>query len=226
MTIAKRINTIQQHIQQYEAASHRKPGAVHLLAVTKGQSSQMIKTAIAAGLYDFGESYLQEALPKIHDLATHPLCWHFIGPIQSNKTKGIALKFSWAHSVCRRKIAQQLNDARPTFMRPLNVCIQVNLDDEETKSGISPHLVAELAAYIIQLPHLQLRGLMCIPEQHVDEQQQSLTYLRLADLLHGLNMQFNLAMDTLSMGMSNDLHAAIRAGSTMVRVGRGIFEER
>ena len=226
MNIIERINTIKHLIRQEELSCHRQEGNVKLLAVSKGHSCSEIKQAFAAGLRDFGESYLQEAQPKIQALAALPLCWHFIGPIQSNKTHSIASHFSWVHSVSRHKIAQQLNDARTTSLSRLNVCLQLNFDEEETKAGISSAEAIELASYILQLPHLHLRGLMVIPKQQTDEHQQYLSFLRLTQLLHALNQKLNISMDTLSMGMSNDLQAAIRAGSTIVRIGTAIFGER
>lgn len=226
MTLFERVKNVEQMIHQAEIASLRPPGSVKLLAVSKGQTSQAIMLAYKAGLDNFGENYLQEGLVKIHALQNLPLCWHFIGAIQSNKTATIAQHFSWVHGVCRKKIAQRLHDERPSILPALNVCIQVNIDDSTTKSGIHPDMLAELAADIILLPRLKLRGLMVIPKASSDEQQQYLTYLRVTELLHSLNTQLNLTLDTLSMGMSDDLSAAIRAGSTLVRVGRGIFGER
>lgn len=226
MSIAERINYIKQRIQRAETSCHRSHGQVQLLAVSKGHSSAEIKEAFAAGLTDFGESYLQEAANKIHALNELPLCWHFIGPIQSNKAASIAHQFSWVHSVSRQKIAQQLNDARPSSLPSLNICLQVNLDGEETKAGIDPDHVAELATSVLQCPRLQLRGLMLIPKPQLDQQQQYQSFLRLTELQQLLNQQLNISMDTLSMGMSNDMEAAIRAGSTVVRVGTAIFGER
>lgn len=226
MTITERIHHIRQLIHQSEIASGYQQGQVCLLAVSKGHSSHDIEQAFAAGLTDFGESYLQEALPKIQILAALPLCWHFIGPIQSNKTQGIARHFSWVHSVSRLKIAQQLNDARPEPLPPLNICLQVNLDHEDTKSGVTPEEIADLAIFASTLPRLCLRGLMLIPKQQNDEEQQFLSFLRLTHLLNQLNHELKLSMDTLSMGMSHDFQAAIRAGSTIVRIGTAIFGER
>ena len=226
MTIVERIKSIKQLIHQEEIACHRQPEEVKLLAVSKGRSSAEIEQAFSAGLCDFGESYLQEAQTKIQALAALPLCWHFIGPIQGNKTHRIANNFTWVHSVSRQKIAQQLNEARPASMARLNICLQINFDDEETKAGVDPSEAAALAAYVLQLPRLHLRGLMIIPKPQADEQQQYLSFLRLTSLLHTLNTALNITMDTLSMGMSRDMQAAIRAGSTMVRVGTAIFGER
>ncbi len=226
MDIAERIQHIQQLIHQEEISCHRQQGAVKLIAVSKGQPSDSIEQAFSAGLRDFAENYMQEAKTKMQALATLPLCWHYIGPIQSNKTKSIARHFSWVHSVSRESIAQQLNDARPASMTPLNICLQVNLDNEETKSGVSPDEAQALASYVLQLPHLHLHGLMAIPKQQSNEHLDYLSFLRLTTLLHTINQKLNINMTTLSMGMSHDLQAAIRAGSTMVRVGTAIFGER
>lgn len=194
--------------------------------MSKGHYCTEIEQAYAAGLRDFGESYLQEALTKIQTLNSSSICWHFIGPIQSNKTLGIAQHFSWVHSVCREKIAQQLNDARPSSKPPLNICIQINFDEEKSKSGANIVDVVRLASYVLRLPHLRLRGLMLIPKPQTDEQLQYQSFLRLKQLLNELNQQLNIKMDTLSMGMSNDFKAAIRAGSTIVRIGTAIFGAR
>lgn len=226
MTLAKQVDSLQQLIRQLEASCSRRPGSVALLAVSKGHSAQAVEQAFTAGLSSFGENYLQEALVKIKALVDLPLCWHFIGAIQSNKTHAIAHHFSWVQSVSRTKIAQLLNDQRPAFMPVMNVCIQVNIDGEDTKSGIQPEYVATLAADIMRMPRLQLRGLMVIPAVTRDEHQQYVTFLSAANLMHQVNKQLGLNMDTLSMGMSADFPAAIRAGSTIIRVGRSIFGER
>lgn len=225
MGISKRILQIRHLIQQSADDCHRLPADIKLLAVSKGQSFPSIKLAHLAGINDFAESYLQEALIKMELLASLDLCWHFIGPIQGNKTKLIAQNFSWVHSVSRQKIAQQLNDARTETLDALQVCIQVNLDNEPTKSGIGPDHVAELAAYILQCPQLHLRGLMAIPQPQTDAKQQYLSFKRLSQLLERINHQLNINMDTLSMGMSNDFQAAISAGSTLVRIGSAIFKD-
>lgn len=225
MSLIERINTVQQIIRQTEFACQRAPGSVTLLAVSKGHTSEDIELAHSAGLNHFGENYLQEALVKIAALSSRPICWHYIGSIQTNKTQAIALNFAWVQSVCRKEIAMRLSKHRPSHLPPLNVCIQVNIDNAQTKSGIAPNMVANLISDIRTLPNLHLRGLMVIPTPASNEQQY-LTFLRVTKLLHDLNTQFGLTMDTLSMGMSDDLQAAICAGSTMVRVGRGIFGER
>lgn len=226
MSVLERIACIQRLIHEAENSAHRQSGSVTLLAVSKGQPSSLIEEAFKSGLDSFGENYLQEALGKIQTLATLPLCWHFIGAIQSNKSAIIAQNFSWVHGVCRPKIAQLLDTHRPLSLPKLNVCIQVNIDQSDTKSGVEPEYVEELVKSITPLSHLRLRGLMVIPEPDKSEQKQYQTYLRVTDLLDKLNKKFGLSMDTLSMGMSDDLSAAIRAGSTMVRVGRGIFGDR
>lgn len=226
MNLQHNLNHIKQLIKQAELASGRMPDDVLLLAVSKQQSIHAISEAFHLGAQHFGESYYQEALYKINALKDLPLCWHFIGPIQSNKTKGIASHFSWVHSVNRQKIAVLLNEHRPNNLAPLNVCIQVNLVDEESKSGITPAAASELAAAISQLPQLRLRGLMTIPPPQKDQQKQYDLFMQLNQLLHALNQQLGLAMDTLSMGMSDDLVPAIKAGATIIRVGRAIFGER
>ncbi len=226
MSIANCIQTIQQAILDAELSCERKPGSVQLLAVSKGQSSLNIEQAAAAGLQHFGENYIQEALIKITSLKKLPLIWHFIGAIQSNKAQAIAEHFSWVHGVDRKKIALLLNATRPSSMPALNVCIQVNMDHSKTKSGVLPECVAELATEINLLPQLRLRGLMVIPDETSDNALLHQTYTRTQALLTSLNAQLHLNMDTLSMGMSNDLNTAICAGSTIVRVGRGIFGNR
>jgi pyridoxal phosphate enzyme (YggS family) len=200
--------------------------SVLLIAVSKNHSYDAIKDVYAQGIHDFAESYLQEAQTKIAQLSNLPITWHFIGPIQSNKTRSIAESFSWVHSVSRLKIAQLLNDARPESLPPLNVCLQINLDDEETKSGLPATDAAELANKIQTLPRLALRGLMAIPKPLSNEDEQYHSFLRLTTLRDELNQALSLTMDTLSMGMSDDFLAAVRAGSTMVRIGTGIFGKR
>ncbi|MCX7116989.1 MAG: YggS family pyridoxal phosphate-dependent enzyme [Legionellales bacterium] len=220
------ITKILQRVQDAEHAAHRHPGDVQILAVSKGQSAEELSKAFDAGLRHFGESYWQEASQKIQTLSNLPICWHFIGPLQSNKSRLIASHFSWVHSLSRSKIATLLNEGRPPSLPSLNVCLQVNLDDEITKSGITPESLTTLASDVLKCPRLNLRGLMVIPKPSSDEQQQYLSFLRATHLLAQLNLQLNLSLDTLSMGMSDDLEAAIRAGSTMVRIGRAIFGAR
>jgi PLP dependent protein len=226
MNLQQNLNHIKQLIKQAELDSGRMPDEVLLLAVSKQQNINAITEAFHLGVTHFGENYFQEAQYKINALRDLPLCWHFIGPIQSNKTKGIASHFSWVHSVNRKKIALLLNEHRPTNLDPLNVCIQVNLIDEESKSGVMPTEVAELAAAVSQLPQLRLRGLMTIPPPQKDQQKQYDLFMQLNQLMQSLNQQLGLTMDTLSMGMSEDLVPAIKAGATIIRVGRAIFGER
>ncbi|CDZ77670.1 pyridoxal phosphate enzyme, YggS family [Legionella massiliensis] len=226
MTIAEQVFKIQQVIINTAKSCQREPEAIQLMAVSKGQPANAIREAFATGLVNFGENYLQEAQAKMHSLADLALNWHFIGPIQSNKVQAIAENFSWVHSLDREKIAKLLAQHRPESLPALNLCLQVNLDNEESKSGLAPQQVAELARQVQQLPRLRLRGLMAIPKPQSDEQQQYESLLRLTRLFNQLNKDLNLSMDTLSMGMSDDIVAAIRAGSTMLRIGRAIFGER
>ena len=196
-----------------------------LLAVSKGQNSQALRLAWQAGLNHFGENYLQEALEKIAALDDIDPCWHFIGPIQSNKTQDIARHFSWVHSVDRLKIARRLNEQRPEHLPPLNVCIQVNIDREASKSGVDPEHCLELALAINELPRLKLRGLMVIPRQREQLDAQRQPYHQAAELLDNLKKSSAdlTSLDTLSMGMSGDMSAAIAEGATIVRVGTAIF---
>lgn len=226
MSLSQNLRHIRQQITQAEHAAGRKPGSVLLLVVTKQQLIEAIRELAALGVYHFGESYFQEAQQKITALQDLPLHWHFIGPIQSNKTKGIAHAFSWVHSINRIKIAQQLNEYRPPNSEPLNVCIQINLIEEKTKSGIAAEEAAELALAISRLPNLKLRGLMTIPPPQDDSQKQYDLFVQLQQLMHRLNHDLELSMDTLSMGMSDDLLPAIQAGATIVRIGRAIFGEQ
>lgn len=226
MTIEDRIHTIQELIQQTALLSHRKSSAIKLLAVSKGQTTSAIEQAFQAGLNQFAENYLQEAMLKMQSLQHLPLIWHFIGPIQSNKAQKISQHFSWVHSLSHEKIAVLLNRYRPSNLPKLNVCIQVNLDLEHSKSGILPEELPALALSVNQLPNLTLRGLMAIPKIQLQEDEQYLSFMRLTRLLEQVNRDLGLQMDTLSMGMSEDLVAAIRAGSTIIRIGRAIFGER
>ncbi|WP_058523689.1 YggS family pyridoxal phosphate-dependent enzyme [Legionella birminghamensis] len=226
MTIAERIIRVEADIVRLETDYHRVPGSITLLAVSKTQPPNAIREAYAAGLRHFGENYWQEAEQKIqalHDLAIH---WHFIGAIQSNKAAAIARQVEWVHSLDREKTARLLALHRPASMPPLNICIQVNLDDETSKSGVKPDEILPLAQLITELPGLQLRGLMAIPLPRPDKTGQYQSLQRLKQLLDRVNEKTGLALDTLSMGMTDDLAAAIRAGSTIVRIGRAIFGDR
>lgn len=226
MNISQNILHIRNQIIEAELLHHRKPGSVLLLAVSKQQGPETILEAYRQGIHDFAENYYQEALEKMSRLEEFPICWHFIGPLQSNKAKGIAANFSWVHSVSRYKIAQVLNQYRPSNLDPLNICIQVNLIPENTKSGIPVMQVETLAQEVAQLPNLRLRGLMTIPPPLKDPILQYSVFIQLKELMDSINKRFGLHMDTLSMGMSEDMIPAIQAGSTIVRIGRAIFGER
>ena len=199
-----------------------------LLAVSKTRTIDDIKIAADCGITNFGENYLQEALEKIVNLKSLNACWHFIGPLQSNKTKQVAENFSWVHSVDRIKIAQRLNDQRPCEQEPLNICLQVNLDNEDSKSGVSIADAPSLALAVSRLPNLKLRGLMTIPKSRFNFSAQQQPFRQLRLLKEQINGQLDNSkkLDTLSMGMSADLEAAIFEGSTILRVGTDIFGER
>jgi PLP dependent protein len=224
-TIATNLQAVRRDIAQAADMAQRSEQQITLLAVSKTFPVEAIREAHAAGQCAFGESYLQEALDKITALRELPLEWHFIGPIQSNKTRSIAENFSWVHGVDRLKIAERLSAQRPPDLPPLNVCIQVNVSGEHSKSGVAPGEAAQLARQVTQLPHLRLRGLMAIPAQERDITSQRAPFARLRELQQQLNAQ-GLALDTLSMGMSQDMVAAILEGATIVRVGSAIFGER
>jgi len=225
MTIAQRLVTVREQIKAAEQQYGRKPGSVQLLAVSKTRPIEDLLEAQHAGQTAFGENYLQDALPKIATLTDPKPEWHFIGPIQSNKTREIAEHFDWVHSIDRLKIAHRLNEQRPENMPPLSVCLQVNIDNEPSKSGVLPDEVLSLATEIQCLPKLKLRGLMAIPFATTDFERQRLAFRRLRELYEQLQQQ-DISLDTLSMGMTNDLEAAIAEGSTMVRIGTAIFGER
>ena len=226
MTIASRIHALQDPINQSIVSLDDKRPPVRLVAVSKGRNCDEIIQAMDAGVRDFGENYYQEALPKLHQLQLYGLCWHYLGRIQSNKTQGIAQHFDWVHGVCDLKHAQQLHQFRPEASRPLNVCIQVNLQHEASKAGVLPDEAPELAQSITALHQLRLRGLMVIPKADASEHEQLTVFYALSALLTQINQHLPQAMDTLSMGMTDDFKQAILAGSTLVRIGRGIFGER
>jgi hypothetical protein len=221
-TIAENIAKVGVRIREAAQASQRDCATVGLLAVSKTKPAAAIRQAFAAGVRDFGENYLQEALEKQLELGDLPLIWHFIGPIQSNKTKAIAEHFAWVHSVDRLKIAQRLSDQRPAHLPALNICLQVNVSGEASKSGCNPDELPALAHAVTQLPNLRLRGLMTIPEPTDDPSAQRAAFARLRELQQDLN----LGLDTLSMGMSHDLEAAIAEGATWVRIGTALFGAR
>ena len=221
-TIADNISHVGSRIQTATQAAHRPENSVKLLAVSKTKPAEALREAYAAGLRDFGENYLQEALSKQLELADLPLIWHFIGPIQSNKTRAIAEHFDWVHSVDRLKIAQRLSEQRPAELPPLNICIQVNVSGEASKSGCTPDDLPALAAAISALPRLKLRGLMAIPEPTDDRAEQDAAFAAVQKLQASLD----LPLDTLSMGMSHDLESAIAQGATWVRIGTALFGAR
>ncbi|WP_411381994.1 YggS family pyridoxal phosphate-dependent enzyme [Pseudomonas sp. MPB26] len=221
-TIADNIGLVSQRIRAAADAVQRDANSIHLLAVSKTKPAQAVREAYAAGVCDFGENYLQEALGKQAELTDLPLSWHFIGPIQSNKTRAIAENFAWVHSVDRLKIAERLSEQRPADLPPLNICIQVNVSGEASKSGCTPADLPALANAISALPRLKLRGLMAIPEPTEDRAAQDAAFARVRELQAGLN----LALDTLSMGMSHDLESAIAQGANWVRIGTALFGAR
>ena len=221
-TIAENIAKVGARIREAAHASGQDLERIGLLAVSKTKPAAAVREAFAAGVRDVGENYLQEALEKQAELSDLPLIWHFIGPIQSNKTKPIAEHFAWVHSVDRLKIAQRLSEQRPADLPPLNICLHVNVSSEASKSGCEPQELAALAQAVNLLPRLRLRGLMAIPEPSDDPATQQAAFARLRELRDALG----LGLDTLSMGMSHDLEAAIAEGATWVRIGTALFGAR
>jgi pyridoxal phosphate enzyme (YggS family) len=224
-TIAANLQTVHERIAHACTAAGRDVNEVTLLAVSKTFGPDAVRAAHAAGARAFGENYIQEAVDKQALLADLDLAWHCIGPIQSNKTRLVAAHFAWAQTVDRMKIAQRLAEQRPPQLPPLNVCIQVNIDGGPNKSGVAPGEALALGRAILELPRLRLRGLMSIPEPAPDFAAQRAVHQRARDLYDALRGA-GLPLDTLSMGMTDDLEAAIHAGSTMVRVGTAIFGSR
>lgn len=224
-TIADKLQQVRTRIAHACQTSARSEDAVTLLAVSKTFPAEAVRQAYAAGQTAFGENYIQEAVEKITALSDLPLQWHCIGPIQSNKTRLVAEHFEWVHTVDRLKTAQRLNDQRPTGMSPLQVCIQVNIDGGATKAGVAPGAALELARQVKALPHLRLRGLMTIPEPASSFATACAVHAQARALFDALNAQ-GLELDTLSMGMTADLEAAVQSGSTLVRVGSAIFGPR
>lgn len=226
-TLQERLSAVQARMAQACAQAGRAPLAVRLLAVSKLHPAQAVREALVHGQNAFGENYVQEALDKMAALADlrSAIEWHLVGPLQSNKTRAVAEAFDWVHSVDRLKIAQRLSDQRPAQLPPLNICLQVNISGEASKSGLSPAEAAEIAPAVAALPRLRLRGLMAIPEplEGIEAQREPLRALR---LLQETLIRQGLALDTLSMGMSDDLEAAIAEGSTLVRVGTAVFGPR
>lgn len=223
--VAENLKNLRERIARAELSGGRPSGQVRLLAVSKTQPAEAVRQAFAAGQAAFGENYVQEGVAKVQALADLPLEWHFIGPLQSNKTREVAEHFAWIHSVDRDKIARRLAEQRPARLPPLQVCLQVNIDDEASKSGCAPADLPALVAVVQALPRLELRGLMCIPRPGNEAAFAALAQTRqhLLASIPGLSPD---RFDTLSMGMSDDLEAAIGAGSTLVRVGTALFGAR
>lgn len=226
MSIAENITKVRKQIREAAQAFSREPAKIHLLAVSKTKPASAIREAYACQITDFGENYLQEALTKQQELNDLKLTWHFIGPIQSNKTKLVAENFTWVHSVDRLKIAERLSSQRPEYLPDLNICLQVNISNEDSKSGCAPEQLVELARQVSQLPRLKLRGLMAIPAPCDDYAEQQHNFAQVRQLLEQIIIELNLPLDTLSMGMTHDLQAAVAQGSTWLRIGTAIFGER
>lgn len=226
-SLAHSLAAVKARIAEAARAAQRSPDSIRLLAVSKTFPADDVRAAFAAGQRAFGENYVQEALAKLEALADlrAQIEWHFIGPLQSNKTRPVAEHFDWVHSVDRLKIAQRLSEQRPDAMPPLNVCLQVNVSGEASKSGIAPEAASELAREIAALPKLRLRGLMAIPEPAADRAAQREPHRTLRELYETLRAQ-GIELDTLSIGMSSDLEAAIVEGATIVRIGTAIFGKR
>ena len=221
----KNLNRVREQIVQAASACKREPDSILLLAVSKKKPATDIRQAWELGQRNFGENYLQEALQKMEELKDLDITWHFIGAIQSNKTRNIAEAFDWVHCIDRAKIARRLSEQRPPDLGPLNVCIQVNIDHESSKAGIELAELPELANAIHQLPGIRLRGLMTIPAPQESFDLQRPAFAKLANALESLRQQ-GIDCDTLSMGMTQDMEAAIAEGSTLVRIGTAIFGER
>ena len=220
---AARFQAVLERIRIAESQFQRPPGSVRLLAVSKTHPATAVAALAAAGQHCFGENYLQEALDKMAELAALNLEWHFIGPIQTNKTRGIAEHFAWAHSVDRLKIAERLNAQRPDHLPPLNICLEVNIDREPSKHGFDENALADAVRAVAALPRLRLRGLMAIPAPSTDFVAQRQPFARLRQWAERLH---RVELDTLSMGMSDDLEAAVAEGTTLVRIGTALFGPR
>lgn len=224
--IRKALSDITSRMREAAATAHGEPDQVRLIAVSKTRSATEIRAAFAAGLRDFGENYLQEALPKIEALSDLPIQWHFVGAIQSNKTRSIATHFDWVHTIDREKIALRLSGARPPGMARLNVLIQVNVDAEPQKAGIAPEALAELLVAVAPLPGIRVRGLMAIPRARAAGEDPAAPFAGLRALFEKCRDLAGPSWDTLSMGMSADFETAIAQGATMVRIGTALFGPR
>ena len=224
-SLQERLQLVRREVAEAERQFGREPGSVKLLAVSKTRAAGDVLALAQLGVSDFGENYVQEARTKIGQLSGQSLTWHFIGPIQSNKTRQVAEHFDWVHSVDRIKVARRLNAARPAHLPPLNICIQVNIDAESSKSGIGPDEVEQLAGQILPLSRLNLRGLMALPAPTEDFAAQRRGFLRTRRLQEQL-MDKGYRLDTLSMGTTNDMRAAIAEGATIIRIGTALFGPR
>ena len=223
--VGKALTAVRARIGALERRYHRPSGSVALLAVSKTKPAEAVRAAVAAGQRAFGENHLQDAMTKVEALAGQGVSWHFIGAVQSNKTRPIATHFDWVHGIEREKIAARLSAQRPADREPLDICIEVNVSEEATKSGVPPGEVEPLARRIRALPGLRLRGLMAIPRPAADLETQRIPFRLLREILDDLNAK-GLELDTLSMGMTGDLEAAIAEGTTIVRIGTAIFGPR
>lgn len=223
--VTENLSVVRDLLDQAAADAGRQGASVNLLAVSKKQPVSAVLQAAEAGQLDFGENFVQEGIDKIAAAGRDDLVWHFIGHLQSNKTREVASHFDWVHTIDRLKTAERLSRQRPPERGDLNICIQVNIDNEESKSGVDPARTLELAARVAELPRLRLRGLMCLPAIRHDFAEQRKPFARLREQLAELQ-QHGLAADTLSMGMSGDYAAAVAEGSTIVRIGTAIFGER
>jgi pyridoxal phosphate enzyme (YggS family) len=224
-SIAQSLENIRTRVTVLERRYERTPGDVRVLAVSKTKPPEAVLAAADAGQREFGENHVQDALTKLDAVQRRDLVWHFIGPLQSNKTRVVAARFHWVHSIDRAKIARRLNEQRPQGLPPLEVCIQVNVSGEISKSGVEPHQVEELAYAILELPRLRLRGLMALPRACDSLEEQRRPFATLRGIQEVLNAG-GLALDTLSMGMTNDMEAAIAEGATIIRIGTAIFGAR
>lgn len=223
--VARNLAEVRARIATAAARAGRASESIRLVAVSKSQPPEAVAAALQAGQREFGENYLQDATPKLDAFAGQGLCWHYIGQLQSNKTRAIAERFDWVHTLDRESIARRLSQQRPASLPPLEVCIQVNVSSESRKGGVAPGRLQALAEAVAVLPRLKLRGLMSIPAEFADEERQRAPHRELRELLESLNVH-GFALDTLSMGMTSDLEAAILEGSTLVRVGTAIFGPR
>ena len=223
--VTENLTLISDLLRQAAIDAGRKPESVRLLAVSKKQALASIREAAMAGQRDFGENFVQEGLEKIRDLADLNLAWHFIGHLQSNKTRVVAENFDWVHTIDKLKTARRLSEQRPDDLPPLNICLQINVDDETSKSGVAPDALPELAAACAELPNLRLRGLMCLPAIRDEFEAQRVPFATLRRMAQDLR-EAGVETDTLSMGMTADYRAAVFEGATMVRIGTALFGER